>query len=45
MDGAHSGRRYEAGDTVKLEIVLHHRANLREVRAIFTLKHDKSAAP
>jgi len=45
MDGAHSGRRYEAGDTVKLEIVLHHRANLREVRAIFTHKHDKSAAP
>ena len=45
MDGAHSGRRYEAGDTVKLEIVLHHRANLREVRAIFTHKHDRSAAP
>ncbi len=31
-----NGRRYKAGDTVKLEIVLHHRANLREVRAIFT---------
>jgi hypothetical protein len=45
MDKAHSGRRYEAGDTVKLEIVLHHRANLREVHAIFTHTHDKSAAP
>ena len=45
MDGAQKGRRYEAGDTVKLEIVLHHRANLKEVRAIFTHKHDKSAAP
>jgi hypothetical protein len=40
-----NGRRYKAGDTVKLEIVLHHRANLREVRAIFTHTHDKTAAP
>jgi hypothetical protein len=45
MDGAQNGRLYKAGDTVKLEIVLHHRANLKEVRAIFTHKHDKSAAP
>jgi len=45
MDGAHNGRRYGAGDTIKVEIVLHHRANLREVRAIFELKHDKSAPP
>ena len=36
---------YKAGDTVKLEIVLHHRANLKEVRVIFEHKHDKSAAP
>jgi hypothetical protein len=45
MDRAHNNRRYEAGDTVNLEIVLHHRANLKEVRAIFVHKHDKSAAP
>ena len=45
MDRTQSGRRYEAGDTVKLEIVLHHRVNLREVRAIFTHKHDTTAAP
>lgn len=45
MESAHSGRRYEAGDTVKLEIVLHHRVNLREVRAIFTHKHATTAAP
>ena len=45
MDGAQNGRLYKAGDTVKLEIVLHHRANLKEVRVIFTHKHDKSAAP
>jgi hypothetical protein len=45
MDGAQNGRLYKAGDTLKLEIVLHHRANLKEVRAIFTHKHDKSAPP
>jgi hypothetical protein len=45
MDGVHNGRHYEAGDTIKLEIVLHHRVNLREVRAIFEHKHDKSAPP
>jgi hypothetical protein len=45
MDGAHNGRRYEAGDTVKLELVLHHRANLREVRLIFEHSHDRSVAP
>jgi len=46
MDRAQqNGRRYKAGDTVKLEIVLHHRANLKEVRAIFTHKYDKSAPP
>src|SRR5215211_102423 len=45
MDGLRNERRYKAGDTVKLEIVLHHRANLKEVRAIFTHKLDKSAPP
>jgi hypothetical protein len=35
MNGAQNDRRYEAGDTVKLEIVLHHRANFREVRVVF----------
>ena len=45
MDGAHNNRRYKAGDTVKLEIVLHHRANLREVRLVFEHTHDKSVAP
>jgi len=45
MDGAHNGRRYEAGDTVKLELMLHHRANLREVRLVFEHSHDKSVAP
>jgi hypothetical protein len=45
MDGAQQGRRYEPGDTVRLEIVLHHRANLREVRLIFVHTHDKNAAP
>src|SRR5215204_851904 len=45
MDGAHNNQHYETGDTVKLEIVLHHRANLKEVRVIFEHTHDKSAAP
>jgi hypothetical protein len=45
MDGAHDNRRYEAGDTVKLELVLHHRANLREVRLVFEHTHDKCVAP
>jgi hypothetical protein len=45
MDGTQDDRRYEAGDTVKLEIVLHHRANLREVRVVFEHTHDKSVAP
>jgi len=45
MDGAHNGRRYEAGDTVKLDIVLHHRANLREVRVVFEHTQDRSVAP
>ena len=45
MDEAQKGRHYKAGDTIKLEIVLRHRANLKEVRAIFTHKHDKSAPP
>jgi hypothetical protein len=35
MDVMYKGRRYQAGDSHKLEIVLHHRANLKEVRAIF----------
>lgn len=45
MDGAQDGGRYEAGDTVKLELVLHHRANLREVRLVFEHTRDKSEAP
>ena len=45
MDVKHKGRRYQAGDSLKLEIVLHHRANLKEVRAIFEHTHDRSAAP
>ena len=45
MDRAHNDGRYAAGDTIKLEIVLHHRANLREARAIFTHKHDNTAPP
>jgi len=45
MDGAHNNRRYKAGDTVKLELVLHHRANLRQVRLVFEHTHDKSVAP
>src|SRR5215204_3423955 len=45
MDGAHNGRRYEAGDTVKLELVLHHRANLREVGLVFESSHGRSVAP
>ena len=45
MDGAHNNQHYETGDTVKLEIVLHYRANLREVRVIFEHTHDKSVAP
>lgn len=45
MDGTQNHRRYEAGDTLKLEIVLHHRANLREVRLVFEHTHDKSVAP
>jgi hypothetical protein len=45
MDGAHNNRHYKAGDTVKLELVLHHRANLREVRVVFEHTQDKSVAP
>ena len=45
MDGARNNRRYKAGDTVKLELVLHHRANLREVRVAFEHTHDRSVAP
>jgi len=45
MDGAHNNRRYQAGDTVKLELVLHHGANLKEVRVIFEHTHDRSVAP
>ena len=45
MDGAHNGRRYEAGDTIKLELMLHQRANLRGVRLVFEHSHDKSVAP
>jgi hypothetical protein len=45
MDGAHNNRHYKAGDTVTLELVLHHRANLREVRVVFEHTHDKSVAP
>lgn len=45
MDGADNTPHYEAGDTVKLEIILHHRANLREVRAVFEHTQDRSVAP
>ena len=45
MDGAHNNRCYKAGDTIKLELVLHHRANLREVRLVFEHTHEKSVAP
>ena len=45
MDGKHKGRRYQAGDSLELEIALHHRANLKEVRAMFEHTRDKSAAP
>ena len=45
MYGAQNSRRYEAGDTVKLELVLHHRANLREVRVVFEHTQNKSVAP
>jgi hypothetical protein len=45
MDGAYNNRPYKAGDTVKLELVLNHRANLREVRVVFEHIDDKSVAP
>ena len=45
MDGTQNNRRYEAGETLELEIVLHHRANLREVRVIFEHTFDRSVAP
>jgi hypothetical protein len=45
LDRALNGRRYAAGDTIKLKIVLNHKANLREVRAVFTHKHDVTAPP
>ena len=35
MAGAHDGRRYAAGDTVRLNIALVHKANLKEVRVVF----------
>ena len=44
MDGGHKNRCYKAGDTVKLELVLHHRANLREVRVVFEHTRDKCVA-
>ena len=35
MAGPHDGRRYAAGDTVRLNIALVHKANLKEVRVVF----------
>ena len=39
MDGA---RRYAAGDKVKLKMMLHHRANLKEVGVVFAHRHDET---
>jgi hypothetical protein len=35
MTASHDGRRYAAGDTVRLNIALVHEANLKEVRVVF----------
>jgi hypothetical protein len=35
MAGPHDRRRYAAGDTVRLNIALVHKANLKEVRVVF----------
>lgn len=35
MAGAHDRRRYAAGDAVRLNIALVHKANLKEVRVVF----------
>jgi hypothetical protein len=45
MAGAQDRRHYAAGDTVKLKLVLDHRANLREVRLIFVHLRDTTAPP
>jgi hypothetical protein len=42
-DAAHNRRRYTAGDTVKLRIVLDHKANLKEVRSVFSHVSDEHA--
>ena len=42
-DTAHNGRRYAAGDAIKLRIVLDHKANLKEVRPIFVHESDEHA--
>jgi len=42
MDEAQNERRYTAGDTVKLKVVLDHRANLREVRVVFAHRYDET---
>ena len=40
MDEAHNERRYTAGDTVKVKVILDHTANLREVRLVFAHRYE-----
>jgi len=42
MDEAHNERRYSAGDTFKLKVVLDYKANLREVRVVFAHRSDET---
>jgi hypothetical protein len=42
MDEAHNERRYSAGDTFMLKVVLDCKANLREVRVVFAHRSDET---
>jgi hypothetical protein len=43
MTASHDGRRYAAGDTVRLNIALVHEANLKEVRVVFAHEDGEQA--
>jgi hypothetical protein len=43
MAGAHDRRRYAAGDIVRLNIALVHKANLKEVRVVFAHEDGEQA--
>jgi hypothetical protein len=42
MDEAHNERRYTAGDTINLKVVLDCKTNLREVRIVFAHRYEET---